>query len=148
MAKKEIEDIRLLFNFLEKQMKNCTENEIEELKQLGKGKPLPKNYIEFMKMAGNGVNFLKGSDYTVSYVYKLKEWAIELLKENDCSQNLTDNDFVFFMHQGYQFAFFKLDEGDDPPVYYYHEGDDFFTEYKSFSDFLIEQYNGFRMISV
>jgi hypothetical protein len=27
------------------------------------------------------------------------------------------------MHQGYQFLFFKCDGSDDPPVYYYLEGD-------------------------
>lgn len=25
------------------------------------------------------------------------------------------------MHQDYQFAFFPLDQGDDPPVYFFHE---------------------------
>ena len=34
---------------------------------------------------------------------------------------MTDDDFVFFMHQGYEFCFFKLSEGDNPPVYFYSE---------------------------
>jgi|GEM_PF-784687 len=52
----------------------------------------------------------------------LKEWAEELLEENNFPGKLSEKDFVFWISQGYMFCLFKLDEGDEPPVYYYCEG--------------------------
>lgn len=46
---------------------------------------------------------------------------MELLEENESKHILTDNDFVFWMGQGYMFAFFKLKEGNNPPIYFYSE---------------------------
>jgi len=135
--------LQSLKSSLKHPMEGCTEEEIIYIKQLAKGKCLPNSYIEFMKMAGNGIGFLRGSDYTFCNIGKLKIWAIELLEEDNSKETLTDNDFVFFMHQGYQFVFFKLDEGNNPPVYSYTEGDNSFTEYKSIYDFLFELFNGF-----
>jgi len=106
----EFDDINSFLKSIKQEMKGCTEIEIEKLKQITKGKCLPKDYIDFMMMAGNGIKFWRGSDYTVNKIRLLKEWAIKLLEENDFSENLTENDFVFFMHQGYIFAFFKLDD--------------------------------------
>jgi len=97
-----------------------------------------------MQDAGNGIRFFRGSDYVIKDIPRLKEGAIELLQENESEEKLTDNNFVFFMHQGYQFYFFNLDEGDNPPVYFYHEGenkDRFIKKYESFTDFLIACYN-------
>jgi len=77
-------------------------------------------------------------------ISKLKTWAIELLEEDDSSELLTDNDYVFFMHQGYQFYFFKLDEGSNPPIYYYEESENsckFIKKHDSLAIFLINQYN-------
>ena len=83
----------------------------------------PSTYNEFLKRMGNGTRngFLQGSSCFFNELENLKEWSLELLKENNSKLILSDNDFVFWMHQGYQFSFFKLDEGDDPPVYYYTE---------------------------
>lgn len=69
----------------------------------------------------------------------LRNGAIDLLVENESSNTLTDNDFVFWMSQGYMFCFFRLDEGDDPPVYYYNEAkeDRFIKITNSLSEFLL-----------
>ena len=43
------------------------------------------------------------------------------------------------MHQGYQFSFFNLNDGDNPPVYYYCEGQeekDFIKTHETFGNFL------------
>lgn len=53
------------------------------------------------------------------------ELAVELLDENNFSEKLTDNQFVFMMHQGYMFWYINLDEGDNPAVYLYDESLDF-----------------------
>jgi hypothetical protein len=125
-------------------MNPCTKDEIEMLHRFcGKGR-LPQDYIIFMEFAGNGIRFLRGSSYAMEEIFKLKEWAIELLNENNSAESLNDNDFVFFMHQGYQFYFFKLNEGENPPVYFYSEGQNgnlFKEESESFSNFIISFYN-------
>lgn len=117
----------------------CSPEEIRALEeQLGLS--LPGAYKEFLLWMGhNAGSFLRGSDCFYQDLRHLREWAIELLEENDFSETLPNDAFVFFMHQGYQFAFLRTCEGDDPPVYYYHEGMDqtsFIRAYRSFSEFL------------
>ena len=137
-------DIEPFLNFLEMnshEMKPYTNDEIE---YLTKNYILPNCYIKFIKRAGNGMQMFRGSDYSFEYISTLKKWAIELLEENEFVKKLSENDFVFMMHQGYVFYFFNLEEGDDPPVYYYGEGenmDNFFKISDTFSGFLIDYYN-------
>jgi hypothetical protein len=47
--------------------------------------------------------------------------ALELLAENKVENFLQPNDFVFMMHQGYMFWYFKADGLEDPDVYFYVE---------------------------
>lgn len=118
-------------------MKPCSEDELTKLKYCSPTKTLPSNYLDFMGELGNGAEFLIGTHYTMKYIVELKEWAVELLEENSFSKKLTDNQFVFMMHQGYMFWFFNLDEGDNPSVYLYDESFDL-TEFKKVSDTLSE----------
>ena len=69
------------------------------------------------------------------YILEIKEWAVELLEENSFSKKLTDNQFVFMMYQGYMFWFFNLNEGDNPPIYFYDESLNL-TNFKKVSDTL------------
>jgi hypothetical protein len=54
--------------------------------------------------------------------------------------------FVFWMHQGYQFCFFRTSDGDDPPVYYYLQAGlservvsgQFVRKYEHYSEFLAD----------
>lgn len=89
------------------------------------GLPIPVAYRAYLLIAGGSYPpALVGSDCSGDYVYKLREWAIILLRENDNPFRLPDDAIVFFMHQGYQFCYFHADGiTDDPPVYYYLEGD-------------------------
>jgi len=141
------DNLDLFFEFLKEgrhQMKSCSESEIAKIVHMSVEKSLPESYIKFMKYAGNGIDFLRGSSYESKELMNLKEWAIDLLEENNSSEKIDDNLFVFFMHQGYQFYFFNIDEGDDPPVYFYSEGENnecFVKKHESFSRFLIEYYN-------
>ncbi|MFD4491441.1 SMI1/KNR4 family protein [Lysinibacillus fusiformis] len=76
----------------------------------------------------------------MKYIFDLKEWAIELLEENNFTKKLTDNQFIFMMHQGYMFWFFYVNDEDDPAVYCYDESielDDFNKVSDTLSDFLI-----------
>jgi hypothetical protein len=84
---------------------------------------------------------MKGSSAFYNEIFDLREGSIELLYE-DGFKDLPDNTFVFWMHQGYQFAFFYLNQGENPPVYFYYEGrtkDDFELVENSFTDFLETQ---------
>ncbi len=118
-------------------MKSCDEHDILKLKNLIPTKELPLTYLEFMYRAGNGIEFLVGTQYSMKYIAELKEWAVELLDENKFPEKLTDNQFVFMMHQGYMFWYFNLDEGDNPSVYFYDESLDL-TDFKKVSDTLSE----------
>lgn len=139
-------DLDVFLQFLKEQsikMVPCTEKEINELEELS-SKKLPQVYLNFMKKTGNEFRIFDGSSYTMEELPILKEAANELLEENDMSERLKDEAFVFFMHQGYQFAFFNLEEGENPPIYYYGEGEGLEKIIKkndSFTDFLIDYYN-------
>lgn len=99
-----------------------SEVEIERLEK-HLGLPIPRTYHAYLAIAGlSPPPELIGSDCHGHYLYDLREWAIDLLKESGEPFSLPDNAIVFLMHQGYQFFFFHADGiNDDPPVYYYFE---------------------------
>lgn len=100
------------------QLKPASPEQIETLEQ-----PLPGAYKEFLLWMGSGAGpFLRGEDCFFPLLPHLQEDAALLLAEEEFPQSLPDDAFVFLMHQGYQFAFFRLTEGEDPPVYHYREG--------------------------
>ena len=118
--------------------------DLEALQKITNGKQLPDAYIEFYKHMGNGVSFLKGHSCFRNEIFILRSGAEELLKENNFPSKLSENDFVFWMSQGYMFCFFRLDEGNDPAIYYYCEGKGLTNFYKIadlFSSFLKRFYS-------
>lgn len=121
---------------------SCTDPEIIDLeKKLGFS--LPEAYKEFLLWIGKSAGrFLQGSDCFFEHLPYLKEWAVELLEENHFPYTLPEDAFVFFMHQGYQFSFFRLSEGDDPPIYSYCEGTNqtsFTKSHNKFSEFMAKE---------
>jgi hypothetical protein len=102
------------------------------------GQPLPGQYREFLLGIGRGAGkFFEGTDIFLSALDGLKDEAASLLKENDQDVELADDAFVFSMHQGYEFTYFNLSEGEDPPVYQYVEGSGPpVLTWNSFTDFL------------
>lgn len=83
---------------------------------------LPKVYRTFLSLMGRGAgDFMKGSSAFYNDFYDFKYGVTEIIQDNKLPK-LPEESFVFWMHQGYQFAFFLLSEGDDPPVYYFTEG--------------------------
>lgn len=126
------------------EMKPITSDDVEDLKKITNGKQLPRAYIEFYKHMGNGVSFFRGHSCFKKEILYLKEWAEELLEENNFPGELSENDFVFWMSQGNMFCLFRLDEGDDPPIYYYCEGKgqtNFLKIAESLSTFLYRFYS-------
>jgi hypothetical protein len=98
---------------------------------------LPSAYLRFLRHCGADTgNFLKGSDLTTAFLPRLRDSAEALLTE-DGGPQLPDDAFVFCSHQGYQFLFFRLSDGPDPPVFYYLEASGVFREVApSFSEWL------------
>jgi hypothetical protein len=82
---------------------------------------LPEIYKDFYRLCSNSIPAnLIGTDLRNSYS-ELNQWAIELLEEDGVENFLDDKDFVFMMHQGYMFWYFKADGIPDPIVYGYYE---------------------------
>lgn len=107
------------------------------------GHSLPQAYKEFLFWMGSwGGGFLMGSECFYGDLKDIQLWARELLAENRFSGTLPENAFIFWMHQGYQFAFFLCHEGENPPVYYYLEEEPVktsFIQIYHFSEFLAQQ---------
>lgn len=103
---------------------------------------LPQAYKDFLLTMGRDAGaFMRGSSVFYPDILNLQTWANGLLKENGFTV-LPLNSFVFWMHQGYQLAFFSLKEGENPPVYFFSEGRgqrDFVKIENSLSDFFVNQ---------
>jgi hypothetical protein len=88
----------------------CTKEEVEDLNKWV-GHPLPEAYQEFLLWMGHsGGGFLNGSDCFYEHLKNIQVEAKELLREDHFPGVIPENAFVFFMHQGYQFIFFILNE--------------------------------------
>ncbi len=119
----------------------CTEEEVAHLEE-ATHLSLPQTYREFLRTMGKDADlFLMGSDFMYPQLLNLQEVAREILIEDAFPQSLPEDAFVFFMHQGYQFGFFRTSEGDDPPVYWYveqKEHEAFRCPYPQFTEFLLD----------
>lgn len=109
----------------------CSMGEVHTLEERI-GRSLPAAYKEFLLWAGKYAGgFLAGSDWEYGTLPDLQESARALLKEDkfwarlngiEMSLDLPDDAFVFLIHQGSSFYFFRFSEGEDPPVYEYLDG--------------------------
>lgn len=137
-------NIQELENYLDSKgckLKGCSSSEIIRIEKFFNVQ-LPLYYRQFLSSMGKGAGrFMQGSSVFYNEIFDLREGGTRLLSD-DNFKLLPENTFVFWMHQGYQFAFFYLNQGDNPPVYYYHEGEhyeDFEKKEDSFMDFLEKQ---------
>lgn len=123
----------------------ASHDEIEILTKLTPTQKLPIEYVSFLELMGKNTpnGFLRGHSCFIAELPFLKDWTIELLEENKFTQKLSELDFIFWMSQGYQFAFFKLNTNNDPPIYYYREGSgqkNFVKITESFTEFILRIY--------
>jgi hypothetical protein len=105
------------------QLVPCSEEEVHALEnQLGRA--LPAAYREFLLLMGQRTGgLLGGTNWLYEDLEVSQDDAVELMRRDRFPVLLPSDAFVFLMHQRYQFMFFRLTEGDDPPVYYYIESD-------------------------
>lgn len=97
----------------------ATDQEITELEAYAGGK-FPLVYRMFLQMMGrNAGQLFQGSDALISqrWSIRFRAFAQKIISEQGGSDSLPESAFVFLMHQGYVFLFFRLDEGENPPVY-------------------------------
>jgi SMI1 / KNR4 family (SUKH-1) len=101
----------------------CSAADVKNVERDG-GNILPAAYKAYLLIAGREPPAAwVGSDCTICDLPKLFGWAAHLLSENH-QPPLPEQAFVFIMHQGYQFKYFIADgNSDDPPVFYYLEGE-------------------------
>jgi hypothetical protein len=84
---------------------------------------LPEIYKDFYRICSFSVPAnLVGTDLWNNNRFDLNVGAVELLQEDGVENFLDEKDFVFMMHQGYMFWYFKADGSPDPIVYGYYEG--------------------------
>jgi len=103
-------------------MSLCSQSDIARLEEQY-GVCLPEIYKSFLLGSHPNVEkALVGTDMDMRYLPELRDWAQDMLEESGSSFRLASTDFVFLMHQGYQFMYFPCDDSDDPPVFYYMEG--------------------------
>lgn len=121
----------------------CSEAEIGEVIN---DKHVPMAFLEFLRLMGKGKNcrsnyFNCVSNYYLFYpqIVNLTIEVREVLREDNIKISLDKEAFVFMIdNQGVQWFFFRLDEGDNPPVYMYTEAreDRFDKICDSYTDFI------------
>ena len=124
---------RLLFNY-------GPASKLKYLKSIAKerGIELPDLYLDFYEAIRRKMpKSLVGTDI-LKDVDEFNLWAEELLAENGIKSFLTEKDFVFMVHQGYIFWFFKADGTRDPIVFCYSEEDKSKIEIGPFSEFMTQ----------
>lgn len=115
----------------------CSGKEISSIEFEAGGK-LPDIYKIFLaKMGKNAGNYMLGSSAFYDDLPDLKQAALELLEENHFEKELPAKAFIFWVHQGYQIAFFIMGISENPPVFYYGEGEELkqFKEMGTLTDF-------------
>ena len=121
------------------EIKGCALAAVDAI-ELNSGCRLPRVYKAFLHELGGGAGkFLSGSDWTCPKLTRIQREARGLLRGLKAENPLPASAFVFLMHQGYQFRFFRCDGDDDPAVYLFAEGENAPRQvFARFSDWLMQ----------
>ena len=118
----------------------CSQQEVRDWEE-EIGQSLPMAYREFLLWMGNDSGrFLRGSYCLYRHRERLRLGTPGLMERYDFKRSLPSDAFVFWAHQGYQFLFFRLSDGQDPPINWFNgpetKSDFAWNTYPSFSKFL------------
>ena len=109
-------------NFLRASACRGSEQSIAEVEQQ-LGVQLPLSYRKFLALAGGeGVDLFDGDAFGLRHLVKLQAEGRQIYKRAK-REELKPNFFIFTIHQNYSFYCIHLDEGDNPPVYMFIDGD-------------------------
>lgn len=117
------EQIHLLSKKVGEGVSSCTQDEINQME--GKlGAKLPISYKEFLLIMGKEQPCIF-SDYKLYEPFDHHDAVQPILHKLEKALNLKfpSDGFIFMQHLLAYFAFFKLSDGDDPPIYCYDETD-------------------------
>lgn len=135
----------------------CSEDEIHKLQILVEQK-LPLTFIKYLQVTGkhfSEVNRSTGGDYDEIYKLALKPAFKETLlsdffagEDEDFMElakvNIPSDMFIIAEHQGYGIDFFRLSEGENPPVYMWLSDE---TQYSKtderFSDYVLRKLHSY-----
>lgn len=94
----------------------CTVEEVVAVESFYKVS-LPGVYKEFLlSMGKDATSYMEGTNVYYNCVFEQRKIAEVIIEESQLTK-LALEDFVFWSHQGYIFAYFKVDAGDNPPVF-------------------------------
>lgn len=103
--------------------RGCSVSEVDELERT-LGFTLPAAYREYLLWMGKDYDgIFRGSDCFIDNVMDNNSWLPELLTENGVKYDLPQYYLTFFMHQGYEAAWFATPAEPDPQCWYFGEGD-------------------------
>lgn len=86
---------------------------------------LPHIFNKFLQVFGLSDDFLSdigclGKDTIYSILLSLKSRFLQACADAMISERLNDMDFIFISRENTYFYFFRLNEGDDPPVFVFN----------------------------
>ena len=145
--------IELLEQFIDKyggEVISCTSSEVEKLESmLPNSYRLPAAYKEFMLYGGKKIGklfdaFSFSYDMALLHAENGYSEASSMIKIYDRSAEIPDDIFVLTTHITSYFDYFRLSEGENPPVYSWSDEEELGIEaiekpYEHFTDFLINQ---------
>lgn len=115
----------------------CDEEELNAIASHFKLK-LPNSYIDFLKIAGR--EFISHDQFRFGWdgIKNVKKSVQHYIKLTGKTIEIKESDF-FFWQDEFSFGFFNLEEGDNPPVYWFNvsqEENEFCQVAESFTDFV------------
>lgn len=115
------------------EIEGCSEPEMAEIRAINPRVAVPDVYLEFMRQMGRRTGYLfAGTDIRYPECVEYQDDIRDFATEDPTFR--PDDWFVFAVHQGYQFYYFR---DADPRVYVHSEGEDNpFLEYDSFTDLI------------
>ncbi|RFS21165.1 hypothetical protein DVR12_17685 [Chitinophaga silvatica] len=115
------------------ELEPCTADEVISLEDHFK-LTLPQVYKDFLLLMGRGAgSYMRGTNVFYKDIFLLSSYAEETIRESNLKP-LPSDAFVFWMHQGYIYAYFVMGS-DNPPVTVFYESGEI-IEFNTLFEFL------------